>query len=205
MSDTKPGMNVLDVGCGSGRLLDHAGHSITRLNNFTLTDIDPKVFRTVTRRKYSEKINFVVADICSKKLDERLTLGYFDRILCLFTLYILSPEKQRLALTNIAKLLSRNGIIVLTIPTSRYRANSIIEDAQLQAHQMGEAPSRFSSAVLKIWLGKIERNIHSGIFSAFDQEQMSDSLTAVGLELRHLVETYGGNAVHLIIGRSRNH
>ncbi|HYU64819.1 MAG TPA: class I SAM-dependent methyltransferase [Candidatus Paceibacterota bacterium] len=101
----KPDSSILDVGCGSGRLLA----SLSRYNNFsTLTgvDISPSAINLASQSCPAGR--FEIVDIEKEKLNEK-----FDLITCIATLDIL--ENDVAALENISAMLKSGGNFVVAV------------------------------------------------------------------------------------------
>lgn len=111
----KDGYDILDVGCGNGRLL---GAISENFNNFNYAgiDISEKLIGEASKQfansKYSPK--FSVNDILNLPPDF-ISGNKFDAVVSIAVLnHIPSKEFRQLALENIFKLLKPNGYLLMT-------------------------------------------------------------------------------------------
>lgn len=111
----KDGCEVLDVGCGNGRLL---GAISENFNNFNYTgiDISEKLIDEAEKKSENSKYNsqFLTGDI----LNLPSNIGgdnKFDVIFCIAVLnHIPSQKLRELAIKNIFELLKPNGYLLMT-------------------------------------------------------------------------------------------
>ena len=98
----KPGLNILDVGCGSGWL----SRELANYGTVTATDLSGKVIEDL-KQKYPA-VKWIGGDFLSINLPD----DYFDIVACLETIAHV-PDQMRFA-QRIAKVLRRGGTLLLT-------------------------------------------------------------------------------------------
>lgn len=94
--------NVLDLGCGTGRLLNFATHGV---------DFSQKMLN-VAREKYPQK-KLKIGEISNIPFEEN-----FDCIFCFHVIMHQTKEETQNFLNECHKKLSRNGILIFDYPTN---------------------------------------------------------------------------------------
>ena len=187
---------VADVGCGSGRLIDHACDDAHKLKQYLAIDNDPKVLQVAKRRRFKGSISYECEDITQAGGKFFATC---DVVLCLYTFYTIDPKQQRQALKNLSRMLKVGGRLILTVPSNTYQVKKILADARSQDRHSGMCKRVVNAVViyplLRKWLSKIESNIASGEFSSFDAKIFTGELLKYGFSDVEAHETYGGNAI----------
>ena len=119
--DVRPGMRVLDAGCGTGALAERLAvrHPDIEL---VAADLSPSMLkRARTRRAWPDSFTFVEGNIDDVLAgDER----GFDGIACVNVIWTL-PDPQR-TLTRMTARLRNGGRMVHTTPSWRFRAHAIV-------------------------------------------------------------------------------
>lgn len=119
LSDIRPGLRVLDVGCGTGvliaPLLEAAG------GNITIVALDPSEgMLGVARRKHGHAgIRFVPAGLENSGLESE----GFDRVIC--NAVLPHFEDHKAALSEAYRLLAPGGLLVISHPIGRDAVNRI--------------------------------------------------------------------------------
>jgi 2-polyprenyl-3-methyl-5-hydroxy-6-metoxy-1,4-benzoquinol methylase len=106
------GVQVLDLGCGYGELLDYLPSTVSRI---VLLDRSSERLEAVERRIASKKLSatFLIAEI--DRDDVNVDLAPFDTVVMAALLeHLRSPE---IALKNLRRLMKSGATLVLTTPT----------------------------------------------------------------------------------------
>jgi len=109
--DLKPSDRILDVGCGSGRIVLHFAKQVKTIVGI---DISPRSILNFNNNMKIRNLNCkgLVADICEFRND----IGVFDKAYSCATIQHIPSFRERVkALTNINRLLRQNGRLVLTV------------------------------------------------------------------------------------------
>lgn len=110
---TKNYSKILDLGCGTGRLLNFATHG---------ADFSEKMLK-IAQQKYSEKI---------LAKGEISNIPFQDNFDCIFSFHVImhqSKEETKLFLNECSKKLSKKGILIFDYPTkTRRKTTSPQED-----------------------------------------------------------------------------
>lgn len=122
--DLKPGMKVLDAGCGTGNLEELIAERYPNVE-VVAVDFSPAMLGRAKKKAVSRTIHFRELD-----LNQPLPFpaNYFDRVVCVNTFYNLKDHKKTLG--EFKRMLRMGGILVLT--TSK-KGNS--PSAILRAHR----------------------------------------------------------------------
>ncbi|MBF0440682.1 MAG: class I SAM-dependent methyltransferase, partial [Oligoflexales bacterium] len=202
-------MQILDAGCGSGRLLFHAKDFLKKGGQLTGIDIDDEGLNTAKKRAHdygiNKSVNFINADLLSFG-DPSLPL--FDGIISNFAIYTLSEEKDRiLFLSNIAKFLKPKGRMVVGLPSETYNIKSIIGDALSKEKALRGSFSpiyhyrkHFIYPKAFTVMMPIEKAIDGGRFHKFSTEEISSLFVSAGFKRENIKiwKTYGGNGYHVL-------
>jgi len=108
LAQIKNGEQVLDVGCGTGHLLEELNRKYKDWHGFGV-DICPEVTNITL-----PNCTFLVADLCSLLLPD----DYFDFVFALDTLEHICQVEQ--ALKEIKRVLKRDGILIVGGPTETF-------------------------------------------------------------------------------------
>ncbi|PJB51665.1 hypothetical protein CO100_01895, partial [Candidatus Berkelbacteria bacterium CG_4_9_14_3_um_filter_33_5] len=112
---------IIDFGCGNSYI-------VTKLinlgyGNIDGIDINPQIPRTTPKKYYKYYQNLLISDITDNKLF-KWKKGKFDLIISTEVIeHIFEIDKY---LTNINRLLKKNGIIILSTPYHGYLKNLVI-------------------------------------------------------------------------------
>jgi 2-polyprenyl-3-methyl-5-hydroxy-6-metoxy-1,4-benzoquinol methylase len=106
---------VLDVGCGSGELVD-----ALQWDRFHVIGLDKDAQRLVAlnaaMRRIGESCNLVAADVSSLPFRN----SSFGAVYCMEVINMLDQDSN--ALTELARVLKRNGMCTLSVPYEQYPA-----------------------------------------------------------------------------------
>ncbi|MHB1459732.1 MAG: class I SAM-dependent methyltransferase [Armatimonadota bacterium] len=119
----KPGMNVLDVGTGTGVMIPCLLQPMNGEGSITAIDISPGMFRIAKSKGFSANVNLLLADI----EDYDCGADYYDRVICnaVFPHFCDKPK----ALSRIFGMLKQGGMIVISHPTGREAVNKVHREA----------------------------------------------------------------------------
>ena len=113
---------MLDVGCGPAQILD----ALPKINYYGF-DINP-IYITSAKKKYRDRGKFFCKKITSKNIKY---LPKFDHILLLGILHHLTDKEINILMTNIKKVLKKNGNIItldnIFIKNQNFIAKFLIE------------------------------------------------------------------------------
>ena len=103
----KPGLRILDVGCGTADVLRH----LPEIEYLGIDSNDQYI--KIARARYGDKGDFQVADVRNADFRSR---GSFDRILLIGVLHHLSDTDCSELLAHLAPILKPNGYLVTLDP-----------------------------------------------------------------------------------------
>jgi len=122
--DFKPGMKILDAGCGTGNFEKFISEKNPPPIQIEATDFSPVMLARAQKKcKHLGYVNFKLADL-NKELD--YPAGTFDRILSINVLYAL--EDCCFTIQGFLRILKPEGKIVLTSSKPDFRFSPIIQD-----------------------------------------------------------------------------
>lgn len=106
----KPGQNILDLGCGNGRLYEFVRDS----QNVKYIGIDNnKKFVQIAQKNYSSA-KFMYGDLL--KLDEKLLGNQIDLLFSIASFHHIPSKMMRTkSIQEIKKVLKKNGILIITV------------------------------------------------------------------------------------------
>lgn len=118
--------NLLDVGFGNGLLEKKLSNLNLDLNFFGI-DISKKSIREIKKRIEGD---FKYGDV----LNIPFTSNYFNYVLCLDVLEHVSPKNTFLALSELNRVLKKDGKLILSIPLNESLENMIKNGINPNAH-----------------------------------------------------------------------
>jgi ubiquinone/menaquinone biosynthesis C-methylase UbiE len=197
--------HILDVGCGSGRLLVHAAEWLRAGGRWTGVDITQGGLDFAERRGahlgVQDRLNLVRADM--RELTSHLP-GKFDGALVHFAVFTLAAEQdRRRVIEQIASVLRPGGRLAITVPSEGYRARALISHARELERKRTDisAPARLCRQwLLYTFLEEatrrhIESKLDADIFHRYSSAELESHLAAAGfkdisVQQRHGVESY---------------
>jgi ubiquinone/menaquinone biosynthesis C-methylase UbiE len=208
----QPKEQILDAGCGSGRLLVHARGWLTSGGRLTAVDIDGAGLAYAQRRarksRVEKQVVFRSGDLC--QLGE-MGLPPLDGALAHFSLYTLpTMVDRRLALQQIVQALRPGGRCVLVVPSEAYRAETIIQDAYKTERTRRDSP--WLARVLRrcllyhitnIGLRRIEKALDQELFHRYTVEELETQCREAGLTDVVVTPVYAGCG-YRVLGRRAN-
>lgn len=161
------GLSVLDVGCGTGRLLLRGADEAVHMTGIDLSVemINASIENT---KQYEDKTTLVVGDACALPFSD----NQYDMSLSTCVLFLL-PEPE-LGMKEMVRVTKSNGKLVLLNPASKMsdeNANAFIEKHDL---------NQFETKALKQW-AKVSTRRHR-----YTEEQLDELLFKYGAnEISH--------------------
>lgn len=123
-AELRPGMRILDIGCGTGTLAVMAKLQQPQVAVIGL-DPDPKALERAKHKAEhaNAAVEFVVGFADSIPFPE----GSFDRVLSSFMLHHLTPDGKSAALADAARVLKRGGVLhVVDFVSTGHRPRGLI-------------------------------------------------------------------------------
>jgi len=104
----KPGKKILDLGCGTGTLLE----KFKQNRSCEVLGVDPSpLSASLCQRKLIPQIQSTIQDFFQQEVTDT-----YDLVLAIDSLYFLSPEEQKISLEQALKLTKAGGLICLQLP-----------------------------------------------------------------------------------------
>jgi SAM-dependent methyltransferase len=122
--DLKPGLRVLDAGCGTGNFEHFI--STKPMPDITVDGIDASGGMLNAARRRCARLGF--AEFSVADLDERLPFddATFDRVVSINVLYAL--KDQEFAVSEMLRVLKPSGRLVVSSPLPTYRVSPMVAD-----------------------------------------------------------------------------
>lgn len=119
LSDVAPGMDILDVGTGTGALIPSLLGATGNAGRVCAVDISQGMLRVARSKGFPESVEFILADVMDHDWPEES----FDRVMC----NAVFPHftDKALALRRIHRMLRPEGLVVVSHPTGREAVNQI--------------------------------------------------------------------------------
>lgn len=125
------GGTVLDLGCGTGRLLERLRRGYDRVIGI---DISEDMLRAATARR-TDGIGLILGDFQRMPLAD----GCCDAVLALGTFHLTTTEELHLILGNVAALLKPGGHFVFTCWNARpWAPRRLFQGARAAAHELDD-------------------------------------------------------------------
>lgn len=136
-----PGCSVLDIGSGSGRLLQQlAKQGFSDLTGIDYSEAAIELARNLAIRDGFEHINFLVDDVLESKLERRFELVMDEGTLDAIGLHPDGPVKRMMYWQSVASLVSPGGVLVIT-SCSRTKDELVQEVENFNQRKLGAAVS----------------------------------------------------------------
>jgi ubiquinone/menaquinone biosynthesis C-methylase UbiE len=208
--DLEPSAHLLDVGCGSGRILVHAAPWL-RTGRYTGIDIAPGGLAYASRRARAlgieERVSLHQGDMRSLST---VVAGPFDAAVIHFAVYTLSSEAdRRQVVTEVSKVIRSGGKLAFVVPSETYAAKALVDDAQREEAQRGDA-SPYARALrrhliyplLELATRKhVERRLDDGTFHRYTEPELRDHVEGSGFSLERVERIRGVESYRAIACR----
>jgi SAM-dependent methyltransferase len=125
-------LNILDVGVGKGKILFEIQKKSVKAHNYYGIDVDELILdypRSFTKRNSLKNFHFLNLDISKKGWSKKINKK-FDLIILSEVIEHLFPEDQQIVLKEIEKILSPNGLFIITCPNKSCQIKKIIRILQ---------------------------------------------------------------------------
>jgi thioester reductase-like protein len=194
-----PGQRLIDVGSGSGRLVVHAARWLTGGGQLTCVDIDAGGLAYSRSRAealgIAGRVNHVQRDVRSLSGAE---LPAFDAAISHFSVYCLPTDTdRRRAIVEIASVLRPGGRLVLCVPSERYQAHRLMDEARRIEQTRTDAPrwmrtlrSRIAYPVTEIAIGRLQKAMEQGRFHRYSAAEVESHLRSAGFTKIEIQPTY---------------
>lgn len=140
-SKNLPGCSVLDIGTGSGRLLQQlAKQGFSDLTGIDYSEAAIEHARNLSIRDGFEHINFLVDDVLESKLERRFELVMDEGTLDAIGLHPDGPVKRMMYWQSVASLVSPGGVLVIT-SCSRTKDELVQEVENFNQRKLGATVS----------------------------------------------------------------
>jgi ubiquinone/menaquinone biosynthesis C-methylase UbiE len=150
---------ILEIGCGIGTVTQYY---INNVNSFDVTVIDiSEEYVNIVKQRFDNCKNFkaYVADIAAK-VDILEENGY-DTIICSNVLEHIQNDSD--AIANMSKLLKKNGLLVLLVPTCNFLFSSLDKNlGHCRRYSRMEIKNKLEKAGLVV-----EKQFYVNIFGVF--------------------------------------
>ncbi|QPJ65963.1 MAG: class I SAM-dependent methyltransferase [Candidatus Nitrohelix vancouverensis] len=196
----------LDVGCGSGLLIDEGQSHLRKGTKLLATDVLATALERCSakaaRAGLAPSFLGFQADL---SLESPVKENAIDVALAHFSLYTLNaPDRRRLLLNHIRQSLKKDGVFALVNPTDDYDASLIIQDSLVISREKDSLPRQWINRMLyrltyKLGLKQIERRIQEGHWKGYAPGEMEKEVEAVGFAIDHSELVYAGSARLLIV------
>lgn len=203
----KKGQVFLDVGCGSGMLIDCMQDQLEFGLRYIGADIQlPGLVRA---RGKVEKAHEWSASMFQADFTQPLPIKKesVDIIAAHFSLYTIADrEVRKQVLSALMEILKPRGLMVIVNPSREYSASRIIrESVQRVRQQNGVLPAWTKKLFVYPWthclgLRFIEKQLKTDQWHAFSFEELCAEMESAGLTVVHSEPVYAGSA-HLVTGR----
>lgn len=181
--------NIIDLGCGSGRLSE----LVSEEQNYLGIDNSQELIK-IAQNNYSNRknINFQVQDLINDKLAE----NKFDLALLIAVFHHLPTVELRLSLlSNIKSSLKKDGILIITSwnlwqkDYRRYLFNYKLKILKYKIFNLNDA--------FIPWQKNQQRYVHS-----FNQRELKKLLKTAGFEVKEIFYEYRGQKTSLFKGKN---
>jgi SAM-dependent methyltransferase len=196
---------VMDVGCGSGRLLLHIGKTLKETGSqWTGLELTPGGISAckyrISKMGLDANAHVLQADMSRPIPIDRESI---DIAIAHFSLYVIPDRKKRIAaFKHIADALKPDGKFFIALPGKNYNAMD-----QVRSSLAIDRDNPHISFKRKIWnklmfstLGHISEiavanRIKKGIWCGFTKEEIENEAAQAGLKMQWIRDTYGDTSL----------
>jgi ubiquinone/menaquinone biosynthesis C-methylase UbiE len=195
---------VLDIGCGSGRMLLHVLPWLRSGGHLTGLDVDPGGLAYAGRRAQqlgvADQVTFVQGNMSDLDPDQ---IGAFDGAVAHFSVYTLpSDAERRAAIHQVARVLRPRARFVLVVPNECYRARPLVADARRAEGDRKDIPlwlrlvRQWALCSFTEWGTRrnVEKKLDQDIYHRYTAPELVDHLTSAGFRDIHITRTPGLNS-----------
>lgn len=118
-----PGMDILDVGTGTGVIIPSLLRAMDSIGSIRAIDISSRMLRVAQSKGFPDCVSFELADVGSFEYSQ----GAYDMVICnaVFPHFTDKPA----VLARICRMLKPGGTIVISHPTGRDAVNKVHREA----------------------------------------------------------------------------
>ncbi|MGP0630402.1 class I SAM-dependent methyltransferase [Nitrospina sp. 32_T5] len=202
------GLAVLDLGCGSGLLVNHLGANRNGGLKYVGTDILPSGLQQL-RQKASLLPSFPpVRTYQADMLAEwPLKAETFDCVVAHFSVYTLARAEDRMQVyRRIAGVLKTGGRAIISNPSETYNAHRIIKHSvRSQKGRMSLLEHRvkrflFYPLTLLLGLRHIQHQLEAGVWHAYNRDDFRREVESAGLSVEEIKPVYADSG-YLLVAR----
>lgn len=204
----KQGLKIWDAGCGTGLLLlflENAGKQGTTYYGSDLLFAGLSQVRMRARNfRTFERVACFQHDITVAPAFKEDSL---DAVVAHFSIYtIREKDKRQQALKNMYRVLKPGGLFIISCPSVNYNAGKIIEEScKLLRQKRGILHVAIKQMIFYpftkgLGLKFIQKQLESGQWVAYTQEELTQELQGVGFKIGHSENVYAGGA-YLMCGQ----
>jgi ubiquinone/menaquinone biosynthesis C-methylase UbiE len=195
-------LNLLDAGCGSGKILCFLKDKIELGMSYTGLDVlESSVNRTLM---YAVKLGIENQVNCfSADLTRPLPLSEekFDVVVAHFSIYVLGASKKRqLVLKNLKSVMNPGSILIMVNPSIEYDETRIIDESvQLEREKNKNILSFVMQYIIYpvtklIGLRYIKKQLDSSEWKAYTQDEFVNEIEEAGLLVQKIEKVYADGA-----------
>jgi ubiquinone/menaquinone biosynthesis C-methylase UbiE len=196
---------LLDVGCGTGSLIEGMKDQLVFGLRYVGADILLSgLIRAKAKTTKESGVSLIQADFNQPLPFKK---GSVDIIAAHFSLYTIADrELRKKVLSELMDLLKPRGLMVIVNPSREYSAKKIIQESvgllREQNGKMSASAHRLFLYPLTTWLGLnfIEKQLKADHWHSFSFKEQCDEMESAGLTIVHTESVYAGCA-HLVTGR----
>ena len=203
----KDGLNIWDVGCGSGMLLKFFKKKFSSGLVYYGSDLLFDGLKRVKMRAKNLKISSTVICFQSDMVGATpFAENTIDIVIAHFSIYTISDFDKRVnTLKYLYRALKPNGMLIMVCPSKNYNSGKIIKES----FKLLRISRGYFAAMIKrifvypltrtLGLNFIQRQLKSGNWVASSKEDLSDEIGRAGFEVGTATSVYAGGA-YLIHG-----
>ncbi len=203
----KKGQVLLDVGCGSGLLIEGMKGQLA----FGLRYIGMDIQLSGLVRAQGKAAKAIEGSVSLLQADFTQSLPIkresVDIIAAHFSLYTIADrESRKKVLSGLMEILKPRGLMVIVNPSLEYSASKIIRESVQQVREQNGVASAWAKKLFLypltsgIGLKFIEKQLKAEQWHAFSFKELCEEIESAGLTVVHTESVYAGCA-HLITGR----
>lgn len=196
---------LLDVGCGSGRLLLHIGSKLKETSShWTGLELTPAGISAckyrINNMGLENNASVFPADMCQPLPVKKESV---DIAIAHFSLYVIPDRDKRVdAFKNIANTLKKDGTILIALPGKNYNAKDLVRSS-IEIDESNPELTYLQKLLNKIMFSTIghlseimvANRIRDGIWCGFTKEEIIDEASEAGLKLQWVKDVYGDTSL----------
>ncbi len=198
---------ILDVGCGSGLLLNSLGNWLENERHYLGMDILPAGLASLKSRVKAPSANNLAGVRADLSRNLPLADASVSCAVAHFSIYTLPNENERKqAYQELWRVLKPGGLLFTANPAHSYNADQIIRASLEQLQNQGRCwrvkKYMVYPLTLRLGLRYIEHQLQSGRWHGYQPNELRDEVAHAGFSIEYSDVVYGGSGF-LVIGRKR--